>query len=247
MIIENSSVVGHFEGLRDGCLCGWAVDSNDYGLSVPFLLKIDDLEPIFVIADLFRSDLENEGYGDGCHAFRVPAPSVFRDGMIHTVTFLDQDTGQSILNSPYKLQVSELTPLSTQKGALDAIEGPNLRGWACDMDQPNEAATLVLLLNNEVALEFKADRYRPDLEDLGMGSGNHGFEIAVPNAKQLTIPSRLEIRFKDGNVPLEGCPVGYFNPGDILSLVSQMEKRLDDQEDRLMFLDYLVREHLGKA
>jgi hypothetical protein len=185
--------------------------------------------------------------GDGYHAFNVPAPASFSDGGPHTVVLHDADTGELAFGSSYHVQVADPREFSTKSGVLDSVEGPVVRGWAFDRAYPDESVVLELLLGDTVVLEFETGLYRSDLEELGMGSGYHGFEIRVPGAEALTVPTRLHLRFQEDHVALHGSPVGYFNPGDILGLVSRLEKRLDDQEDRLMFLDYLVRSRERKA
>lgn len=242
MISETSSIIGNFEGLHGTYISGWAFQSDAPDARVRLLLQIDDLTPVEVIADLFRIDLEAAGIGDGCHAFQLPVPSILADGAMHTVFLRDAASGALILDSPHRIQVADLAALSTKKGSLDSFTGRVVRGWACDLERPDESVTLELLLNDEVVVEFKTDRYRPDLEEMGMGSGHHGFEVKVPNTQALNVPTRLHIRFQEGHAGLQGSPIGYFNPGDVLSFISRLEKRLDEQEDHLIYLDYLVRQ-----
>ncbi|HEX7391051.1 MAG TPA: Hint domain-containing protein [Acidiphilium sp.] len=55
-------------------------------------------------------------------------------------------------------------------------------GWAYDGTAPDAAICLELVVNRHVVARGIANLHRGDLEDAGLGSGCHGFRIAIPVA-----------------------------------------------------------------
>lgn len=233
---------GNFEGVFHGHFCGWA--ARDDGSDEPVLLsvQIDDREPVHILADCFRADLEGAGIGAGCHAFRAEAAFNSDAGGTFTVTFRDAESGELALGSPHVVVLADLAQFCTKKGVLDTVRGSVLRGWACDTVVPDQPVVLEMLVDGQVVKTFETTNRRPDLEEFGLRGGLHGFEVSVPDPAVATVPCSLHIRFRDGHFGLTGSPVGYFNPGDILGVIGRLEDRLSEQEDRLLYLEYLLRD-----
>ncbi|HEV8689978.1 MAG TPA: glycosyltransferase, partial [Ideonella sp.] len=64
-------------------------------------------------------------------------------------------------------------------GAVDQVSEACVSGWAWDPQDP-DANVLVDILDGEMLLAtVRADLSRPDLQELGMGHGRHGFAIAL--------------------------------------------------------------------
>ena len=63
---------------------------------------------------------------------------------------------------------------------LDVVVDGTLMGWARDLEGPDDAALLQLRLGERRVALFRADRFRADLRDAGMGTGRHGFEVPLP-------------------------------------------------------------------
>ena len=62
------------------------------------------------------------------------------------------------------------------EGFVDGVWGGGLYGW-CSLTRSPEPVALELLIDDQVALRFLADRFRQDLLDAGFGNGCHGFFI----------------------------------------------------------------------
>jgi len=61
-------------------------------------------------------------------------------------------------------------------GYVDEVRWDRILGWAADLDAPDEALELVILVNGSEAGRVRADRLRLDLRNLGkFGEGKHGF------------------------------------------------------------------------
>ncbi len=64
--------------------------------------------------------------------------------------------------------------------SLDVVVDGTVMGWARDPNQPDGVALLQLRLGTRRFAPFRADVFRPDLRDAGLGTGHHGFAVPVP-------------------------------------------------------------------
>jgi hypothetical protein len=70
--------------------------------------------------------------------------------------------------------------LGALRGFVDAAGPAVVRGWAQDISAPEAPVCLEVFAGNARIGLVLANFYRPDLRDSGLGSGCHGFELAVP-------------------------------------------------------------------
>lgn len=64
------------------------------------------------------------------------------------------------------------------RGHVDTTGGGFVAGWAAgDRDEPVE---IVLLIDGMAVAQIRADQFRQDLFDAGIGTGHRGFQAAVP-------------------------------------------------------------------
>jgi len=63
------------------------------------------------------------------------------------------------------------------KGSLDVVDSRKVEGWAQDNAQPDVPVSLLVTVNDELVGRILANRYCRDLEEAGVGSGRHGFEL----------------------------------------------------------------------
>ena len=63
---------------------------------------------------------------------------------------------------------------------LDVVVDGTLMGWARDPEAPDDVVLLQLRLGERRIALFRADRFRADLRDAGLGTGRHGFEVPLP-------------------------------------------------------------------
>jgi hypothetical protein len=73
--------------------------------------------------------------------------------------------------------VKENGPL---RGFVDHAGPVLVTGWAQCETQPEELVCLDIVVNGERVLRALANLYRPDLQSAGLGSGNHGFIVELP-------------------------------------------------------------------
>lgn len=83
-------------------------------------------------------------------------------------------------------------------GAIDSLSLGTLRGWLRDADRPNDPLAFVVLVDDVVLGRGTAAIYRGDLLKAGIGSANHGFEVALDASASTFAGKRLELRALDG-------------------------------------------------
>ena len=83
---------GFVDTVTGGFAAGWAAEPGNAD-PVEIELLIDGVAVGRGMADGYRSDLEEAGFGQGRHAFRIAIPAVFQDGQLHAVAIrLDTET-----------------------------------------------------------------------------------------------------------------------------------------------------------
>jgi hypothetical protein len=91
-----------------------------------------------------------------------------------------------------------LAPRGTMRGFLD-IAGPDrICGWAQDEMRPEAPVCLDVLADGRWIMRVLANKHRFDLQNAGLGSGNHAFEIDLPQG----VAGRIELRRSDDNALL---------------------------------------------
>ena len=72
-------------------------------------------------------------------------------------------------------------PIVSLKGHLDVVDLKGVMGWVQDPSHPDRPVSLIITDNDVLIGCILANRYRPDLEAAGIGSGRHAFEFTYPN------------------------------------------------------------------
>src|SRR5215204_2390629 len=90
-------------------------------------------------------------------------------------------------------------------GTLDGYDDGMLVGWAWKPQDPSAHLEIELFVDGADDTRFLADTFRPDLRDIGMGDGRHGF--AIPICHHAGDSARVaDLRFPDGT-SLLGSPI----------------------------------------
>jgi hypothetical protein len=76
-------------------------------------------------------------------------------------------------------------------GILQGVGNGTVLGWAADRAAPAARVPVSLVVDGEVVAEGVADMPRPDLAEMELGDGAHGFLIALP--ERLQQPARRRI------------------------------------------------------
>jgi hypothetical protein len=177
----------------DGTLEGWCWSPDEPMAHRAVAILIDAVEAARLMSDQERSDLVAAGVGNGRHAFRFRLDlAAMVPGQRVTVTLRDLRTGQQVggavevqwpaadADSEAAAAVGQLPTLS---GHLDRVSRDGwVSGWCWYPDKPGVHVDLTVLVDEERAGTIRADGFRPDLQQAGIGDGTHGFAFALPYA-----------------------------------------------------------------
>ena len=97
-------------------------------------------------------------------------------------------------------------------GHVDVISHESISGWAWNPLTPNESVDLDVYDGNELLIRVRAETYRGDLRDAGIGTGRHGFTIPNPSALLPLARHLIAVRRAADGVDLPGSPQWLLRP-----------------------------------
>ncbi|AWN39992.1 glycosyltransferase [Methylobacterium durans] len=92
---------------------------------------------------------------------------------------------------------SRQAPEGNLRGNIDVCHDGVLCGWAFDPHRPDSFVTVEMRMDGSVLFEQRADQFRADLREAGIGSGYHGFMFKLDDElwRKASAPgTRVEIR-----------------------------------------------------
>ncbi|EHH69200.1 glycosyltransferase [Gluconobacter morbifer] len=191
---------------------GWACDGSEQ--PVRLRLYCNDIVLGSVTADQYRPDLQESGGGSGHHGFIFIVEGGLPAGRRLKIRACREEDEAELPGSPYRVGFPTLGTApaavspgrkSEGSGFLDIVERRRIQGWTWDSQQPEKSFLVQIIDNGEVLAETVANRFRPDLEKAGVGSGHFGFSIVLPTG--LTPTRRHVIRvIREDGVELDGSP-----------------------------------------
>ncbi len=177
----------------DGTLQGWSWSPDEPAVQRAVAVLIDGVEAARFMCDQERADLVSAGIGNGRHAFRFGLDlGLMTPGQRVTVSLRDLRTGQP-LGGGVEVQWPDATRAADKPGAaaqvptlsghLDRVSRDGwVSGWCWYPDRPGAHVELAVLVDDERVGTVRADAFRPDLQQAGIGDGTHGFSFALPYA-----------------------------------------------------------------
>ncbi len=78
-------------------------------------------------------------------------------------------------------------------GYVEHLLDGALLGWAFEPARPEQRPLVRVLLDGVVALTARADEFRQDLRDAGIGDGGFGFTVALPREAQWRDSARISV------------------------------------------------------
>lgn len=117
----------------------------------------------------------------------------------------ERTSGRASKQSP-----SERPP--AYEGILQGVGNGVALGWAANRSQPQARVPVALVVDGEIVAEGVANVPRPDLADMDLGDGAHGFLIELPD--RLQTPARRRILALAGpeQAPLTPAPSFWHKP-----------------------------------
>jgi hypothetical protein len=204
---------GNLDLVQRDRIDGWAQDAQQPDRPI-WLRILDGDTPIGeVLADVYRSDLQSAGIGQGCHAFCYHVPGGLNPDQRHLIHVQRADDGCALHGSPVVLEpalantVARSTLPAPWQGHIDVVSRARIEGWAYDERSPDEPIALLILDNDSVIARVLANRYRSDLESAGMGNGRHAFAVNIPAGLSPLTRHVIQILGETDGCEMGGSPV----------------------------------------
>jgi glycosyltransferase involved in cell wall biosynthesis len=171
----------------DGTLEGWCWSPDAPEEPRTLAVLIDGREVARLVADRERPDLAAAGLGNGRHAFRHRLePSALVPGASVVVSLREVASGQRIgapASVTWRVAMPAAPPeaLPALQGHLDRVSRDGwVSGWCWYPERPDVHVELDVLVDDVRVGSVRAESYRPDLQQAGIGDGTHGFAYALP-------------------------------------------------------------------
>lgn len=122
----------------------------------------------------------------------------------------------------------------TVHGHVDMAQNGKIMGWAWDDGAPGLDLEILARADDKTISSCRANVFRQDLADAGIGDGRHGFCLAVPDlAQRHNVISVIDAA---SGIELEGSPIDRRQESEIIHN-EERPNLLFDVTDLLMFLD----------
>ncbi len=111
------------------------------------------------------------------------------------------------------------------QGFVDSANAQAISGWAWRPDTPERAAYVDLYDGEILLVRLRADLYRPDLAQAGIGNGCHAFQYILAESQRDGCEHEIHVCFEGSPVELVNSPL-HVVFGDIQHRTHQLAKRL---------------------
>ena len=101
--------------------------------------------------------------------------------------------------------IRELLQQEPTRGYVDVYTPDRISGWAQYLRYPEIPVKLELYFDHKLTGQTVANRYRRDLEEANLGSGQHGFEFVPPRDLYLSA-EMIEVKTPNGTA------IGTYGP-----------------------------------
>lgn len=155
-------------------ITGWAWDSGRQTTPIDVDIYVDGGFVARESADVYDAALSK---GDNRHRFRLPTPSVARDGQPHAVTVRPAGATQS-LGSPASVTCNG----PSYQGFLDFADCNFIAGWVVDWNKLNTPVSVDIYSDGVFVTRAVADNFRQDIANLAHDNGRHGFIVQTPDS-----------------------------------------------------------------
>lgn len=101
---QSLSLIGNFDEIYNGRARGWAYNHNEPSQQLVLELYVDANLSRVIVADDFRPDLLQAGFGNGKHGFDIQLPKTIYDGKLHEVNVVVSGAKIPLPNSPKSVE-----------------------------------------------------------------------------------------------------------------------------------------------
>lgn len=221
---------GHFEGVSsNGYAKGWLQDRRNTNTPVTVVLLHNNTVVREALADIYRPDLENAGYGHGRHGFCIKVPYQLLN---HTDKLEIATSNKAFRLKAHANDYKHTLDETRYKGACEKVKSATVRGWVVDSEDPDAPLEVAVFDGDTHLLSTNVNLYRGDLGSAGVSPGNHGFSFELPRRFFDGKPHILTVKVKGEDAILTNCPM-HLDPRSLAQTLSQsIQQRLDTLSER---------------
>ena len=126
---------GHVDRMENGSIVGWAISTRRPDARIEVRVMVDGALAAAVVADEYRADLKEHGYGDGRHGFAVSLPPRLVDGREHLIEVLPETDREPLTHGRQRAVI-------TAPGAASRVFDPGQAYVLFDANYYSEQAGL---------------------------------------------------------------------------------------------------------
>jgi len=180
--------MGHIEGISAGVMFGWVCSPSGESTCIEVTIDgavVGSFKPSFA-----RHDIAPEPGLAPARGFAINLEAHLRPGTTPTIEAIETHDRHPLVGSPVAPETLQAT------GVVDAVVGPQIRGWVVIGDSAPELASLELWVDGQLEDTFKAQQLRTDLRHIGITRTRSGFDHPLPERFHDGQPHAIQIKVK---------------------------------------------------
>lgn len=183
-----SDIVGWVDGVNRDRLNGWVLQRSLPQRRLTVELTGSSGMKVLVLADRYRADVHQAGFGDGHYGFSIPMRHLAGQSAIRLVTGQPQIILGRVELSPTITAIasSDFFQCASYSLKIDRPAGPLLTGWAFSQSEGHRRHILSLRIGENIVERRRATLYRPEIISEHC-DGYHGFAFPLPESTKRSL------------------------------------------------------------
>ena len=200
---------------------GWARPSAYPNVKLELTLLVGATAVKTRVANELRRDLVDQG--DGRCGFTFDLSDNPLGVGVHSLAIVSAASGAHVPGSPFQVEIfasetaepveasaaSAAPAAGAIRGYLDDISDISVSGWVMDPAEPSRRCTVRLVEGEKTLARSRADTFRPDLREAGIGDGHCAFSMPMPRALIDGREHLLQVVEDKTGVSIHGEPIRW--------------------------------------
>jgi len=145
ILMGKNGITGRFDEFGPDLIGGWITRTENPSPPPEIELWEDGEKVLSIIADIWRTDLEEHRQGDGRWGFSATVPGLLRDGKTHVLTIKLAGEADPITAGPLRLKFPALAPLPVGLRRREGDEDRSSRVRPSRADAPTEVLFSIIV------------------------------------------------------------------------------------------------------
>lgn len=194
-----------------GAVVGWIADLKAPEIPVAIEVRVDGRRVARVAANLDLPSVYQISNLASGHGFHVPLFGGVVSRLIKTaqqarVDVLTYD-GAVLARGLEARRPGQRLRDSGFQGYLDAVSDATVRGWVWRPDEPEKRFDVTIYLDGRFYTRARADIFRADLVDHGIGKGDYAFSLRIPQRFRDSDVHQIDVLIAETGLALQGSPL----------------------------------------